>query len=156
MNHHNRSPEATFPTLPMAAIKLLPHRPPMLFVDSLTERFDDEARGLAIIPKNGICFDNGKIFPEFFIEVIAQTMAMANGYDSLIEERPMRDGLLVAIDRFSFLQTASPGTHVQVYIKKTMEFGAVKILHGEIFAGDTLLVEGDLKVWENPGDTNNE
>jgi predicted hotdog family 3-hydroxylacyl-ACP dehydratase len=148
----NQKYQSSAPTLPIEAITLLPHRPPMLFVDSLTERFDDEARGLAVMPGSGICCDEGKIFPEYFIEVIAQTMAMAHGYDALVAGHPMRDGLLVAIDRFSFLHTAASGTRLNVHVKKTMEFGAVKILHGEIYDGETLLVEGDLKVWEAPGE----
>lgn len=142
--------------LPMAAIALIPHRPPMLLIDSLIERSGDEARAIAVMPNSGICFDPEYAMPEYFIEVVAQTMAMANGYDARVVGKQVQDGLLVGVDRFSFKETASGGTLLHVAIKKTMEFGAIKIVHGEIFNGETLLAEGDLKVWEAPGDSKND
>ena len=135
-------------TLPVAADKLVPHRPPMLFVDQLVTRSGDEASATAVMPENGICVEDGRILPEYFIEVVAQTMAMANGYDALAEGRPMRDGMLVGVDRFTFHGSAQAGARLDIYINKTMEFGAVKIIHGEIHSDGTLLVQGDLKVWE--------
>ncbi len=138
-------------TLPMPAIALLPHRPPMLFVDSLLERYGDRAEGTALMPEKGICFDPAHTFPEFFIEVIAQTMAMANGYDALCDDKDVNDGMLVAIDSFVFQNTAPPGARLHIIIEKSFEFGAVKIIHGEVFHGNVLLAQGDIKVWEDLG-----
>ena len=138
-------------TLPMSATALLPHRPPMLFVDRLLERYDDKAGGEAVMPDRGICFDPDQTFPEFFIEVIAQTMAMANGYDALCDGKKANDGMLVGIDSFVFAHTAPPGALLHIVIEKSFEFGAVKIIHGEIFHGDVLLAQGDIKVWEDIG-----
>lgn len=146
---------STDTTLPLKAITLLPHRSPMLFVDSLIERCGDEARGTAVMPGSSIGFDSEYAFPEYFIEVVAQTIAMANGYDVRVIGEPVRNGLLVGIDRFFFKKTAPAGTLLEIAIKKTMEFSAIKIIHGEIFAGKELLVEGDIKVWEDVGETQN-
>ncbi len=139
------------PHLPMAAQSLLPHRPPMLFVDQLLERSGNRARALAKMPEEGICVDDGLVFPEFFIEVVAQAMAMANGYDALCAGSGVNDGMLVGVDSFSFYHTASPGTRLQIDIEKTFEFGPVKIIHGEVFDGEVLLAAGDIKVWEDLG-----
>jgi predicted hotdog family 3-hydroxylacyl-ACP dehydratase len=143
---------STDTALPMEAIALIPHRPPMLFVDSLIDRSDNEAKATAVMPESGICFDPEYAFSEYFIEVVAQAMAMVNGYDAKVAGKKVQDGLLVGVDRFSFKGTAPAGAVLHVAIKKTMEFGAIKIIHGEIFCGETLLVEGDLKVWEAPDD----
>ncbi len=137
--------------LPMAARSLLPHRPPMLFVDQLLERSGNRAKALAEMPVEGICVDDGMVFPEFFIEVVAQAMAMANGYDALRSGSRMNDGMLVGIDSFSFYHTASPGTRLRIEIEKIFEFGTVKIIHGEVFDADVLLASGDIKVWEDLG-----
>lgn len=137
--------------LPMSAIALLPHRPPMLFVDRLLERYGDKAKGEVVMPDRGICFDPDHKFPEFFIEVIAQTMAMANGYDALCDGKNPNDGMLVGIDSFVFAHTAPPGALLHIVIEKSFEFGAVRIIHGEIFHGDVLLAQGDIKVWEDIG-----
>lgn len=143
---------STDTTLPIKAIALIPHRPPMLFVDSLIERSGDEARASAVMPDSGICFDPEYAFPEYFIEVVAQAMAMVNGYDARVAGKKLQDGLLVGVDRFSFTGTAPAGAVLHVAIRKTMEFGAINIVHGEIFCGERLLAEGDLKVWEAPDD----
>lgn len=138
-------------SLPMPADILLPHRPPMLFVDSLLERYGDKAKGGAVMPDRGICYYPGYIFYEFFIEVVAQTMAMANGYDSLCDGREANDGMLVGIDSFVFRDTAPPGTRLHIIVEKTFELGAIKIVHGEVFHGSALLAQGDIKVWEDLG-----
>ncbi len=137
--------------LPMAALSLLPHRPPMLFVDQLLERSGNGAKAMAEMPADGICVDDGSVFPEFFIEVVAQAMAMANGYDALCAGTSMNDGMLVGIDSFTFHHAAAPGTRLVIEIEKTFEFGPVKIIHGEVFDGELLLAAGDIKVWEDLG-----
>lgn len=142
--------------LPMEAIALIPHRRPMLFIDTLIERSGDEARATAVMPDSGICFDPEYAFPEYFIELVAQTMALAKGYDARVAGKKVQDGLLVGVDRFSFRGTAHSGAVLHVTIKKTMEFGAIKMVHGEILCGETLLAEGDLKVWEAPADAKND
>ena len=138
-------------TLPMEAISLLPHRHPMLFVDHLLKRYDDIAEAGAVMPEEGICFDPAQPFFEFFIEVIAQSMAMANGYDALCSGKKMNDGMIVGVDSFAFYTTPAPGTKLHIIIEKSFEFGPVRIIHGEVFDGDLLLAEGDIKVWEDIG-----
>ncbi len=136
--------------LPCPAEKLVPHRPPMLFIDSLLERFGDRATASAVVPEDGICVDPAQgLLPEFLIEVIAQTMAAANGYDALCDGKKNHDGFLVGIDEFAFEATPATGRTIRIEIEKTFEFGAVKIIRGQVFEGDMLLASGTLKVWEN-------
>lgn len=135
----------------MPAIDLLPHREPMLFVNALIERFADKAVGTAVLPASGICINNGTLLPEFFIEIIAQTTAMANGFDSQRSGRVINDGMLVGIDSFQINGCGEAGATLRVCTEKVFAFGAVKIIHGEVFAGDELLASGDIKVWENMG-----
>lgn len=141
--------------LPCPAGKLVPHQPPMLFIDSLIERFDDRATASAVVPQNGICVDHDQgILLEFFIEVIAQTMAATNTYDALCDGKKPQDGFLVGIDEFSFEVAAIEGAAVlgktiRIEIEKTFEFGSVKIIHGQVFDEDVLLASGIIKVWED-------
>ena len=136
--------------LPCPAEKLVPHRPPMLFIDSLLERFGDRATASAIVPDDGICVDPAQgVLPEFFIEVIAQTMAAVNGYDALCDGKKKHDGFLVGIDEFIFEGIPAAGGTIRIEIEKIFEFGAVKIIRGQVFEGDMLLASGTLKVWEN-------
>lgn len=135
----------------MEALPLLPHEPPMLFVDSLVERSGDKAVGMAKMPVSGICFDETDPFSEF-LEIVAQTVAMANGYDALCCGEKMSRGMLVGIDSFSIISKPRPGQSLQIEIEKTFEFGAVKIIHGEVACEGLLVAQGDIKVWEDPGE----
>lgn len=139
-------------TLPINVGLLIPHRPPMLLVEELIERRGDIAKANAVMPESGIFFEETSSFPEFFIEVVAQTVAAAQGYDALVDGESMSGGMLVGIDSFTFHKICAAGTVLTISTELTFTFGAVKIIHGEIFDGDTLLAEGDIKVWENPGE----
>ncbi len=135
--------------LPMAAGSLLPHRPPMLFVENLLLRQGDRASGQAILPLSGIGISQNRLLPEYFIELIAQTAAMANGYDAIVSGEQPANGMLVGIDSFSYLSPGHLGRSVRIDIDKTFEFGAIKVISGEIYDGDELLVTGAIKVWED-------
>jgi len=139
------------PELPLPAELLLPHRPAMLFVESLVRRWDESSSAKAVLPKSGICLSEGRLLPEFFIELVAQATAMANGYDALCAGVVPKNGMLVGVDTFSFPGKAVAGSIVRIETEKTFEFGAVKIIHGDVFAGDELLAAGDIKVWEDLG-----
>lgn len=135
--------------LPHPAEKLLIHRPPMLLIDSLLEREGDSASATASICKDDICFDENKgILPEFFIEIMAQTIAAANGYDCLLENNPPRDGFIVGLDNFHFKTIVADKKSFLIKVIQTMELGPVKIMQGEIFSDDLLIATGEIKVWE--------
>ncbi len=136
--------------LPYPAVKLIIHRSPMLLIDSLIEREGDNAAARAkIIPETLCCDKNRGILPEYFIEIMAQTMAAANGYDFLIKNRSPLDGFIVGLDNFS-LKHSIPAkeTDFVIRIKKTLEFGSMKVMQGEVFTGDISVATGELKVWE--------
>lgn len=137
--------------LPRDGGRYLPHRPPMRFVDRLLERVGERAVGSAVVPAFGICCDGQRLFPEYFVEIVAQTVAMANGYDAALAGTRMRDGMLVGIDAFRFSGSVAAGTELRIVTEKSFSFGAVRIIHGEIFAGDRMVAWGDIKVWEDLG-----
>ncbi|MBW2164233.1 MAG: hypothetical protein JRF43_07295, partial [Deltaproteobacteria bacterium] len=113
-------------SLPLPARLLVPHRPPMLIVNQLLERNEDTALAEAIVPTEGIFLDpQAGLLPEYFIELIAQSIAAINGFDARKENRPPLIGYLVGIDNFSWIDRARPGETLQVSIKKTFEFQAV-------------------------------
>lgn len=140
------------PLLPIKAVELVPHRLPMLFVDRLIMRRGDEAAAIAVMPVEGICVDSAGTFPEFFIEVMAQTAAMANGYDALAANEKANDGMLVGIDSFTYYCSAEPGSEMSIKLLLAFEFGQFKIMNCTIHYEEVLLAEGSIKVWEHSSD----
>jgi len=140
------------PTLPRAAIELVPQRPPMLIVDRLISRdlgvnFSEVE---ALAPVEGIFIDEGNcLLPEYFIELVAQSMAAVNGYDGLVDGGEVGRGFLVGIEDFSWQGTAEPGEFLRIEMEKTFEFGPVTVMAGRVLNGSgDLLATGELKVWE--------
>ncbi len=138
--------------LPQPAASLLPHKPPMLLVDTLLQRNETQSEASAILPTTGIFIHSGRILPEYFIELIAQTAALGNCYDAVADSKKPRDGMLVGIDAFTWPGKPQPGTPVSIKTDICFAFGAIKSIHGQVMAGDCLLATGDIKVWENPGE----
>ncbi len=135
--------------LPQHADTLLPHKPPMLLVEALMEREGSRAVARAALPITGLFVTSGRILPEYFIELIAQTAALGNCYDVLMSKMATRDGMLVGIDSFSWPgQQPQPGSSVHIETDITFTFGAMKVVHGEVYIGKELLAAGDIKVWE--------
>lgn len=138
-------------SLPRPAAELLPHRPPMLFVEALIARHGDRSTVQAVLPTIGICVSDGWLLPEYFIELIAQAAALGSGYDGLCSGKPVHDGMLVGIDGFSSPGLAVPGRTVRIETEITFKFGAIKLIHGEVYDDQKLLAAGDIKVWEDLG-----
>ena len=146
---HDGAEKKTTTNLPQAAASLLPHQPPLLLVETLVERTAHRSVASARLPTTGHFADNGRVVPEYFIELIAQTSALGNCYDAVAGGMARRNGMLVAVDTFSLAGQSQWGERVTIETDVTMSFGAVKSVHGKVFAGKRLLATGDLKVWED-------
>lgn len=135
--------------LPCSAELLLIHRPPMLLIDKLIERQGDDATAIATIsPESMFLNEKNDILCEYFIEIIAQTMAAANGYDHLVRGTQPKDGFLVGLDKFVFHYLPDNKDTFHIKTSKTMAFGSMQIVQGEVFVGDISVAAGELKVWE--------
>jgi 3-hydroxyacyl-[acyl-carrier-protein] dehydratase len=136
-------------SLPLPAQILVPHRPPMLIIHQLLERNEDTALAESMVPTEGIFLDpRAGLLPEYFIELIAQSIATINGFDARKENRPPFTGYLVGIDNFSWIDRALPGETLQIRLKKTFEFQAVTIMEGKVIGPNGLVACGEIKVWE--------
>ena len=133
--------------LPCPADRLVPHRPPMLIVRELLERQGDTALVAAQVPAAGIWVNQGGVLPEYYVELVAQAIAAANGYDALQEGKPPANGFLVGVDEFHWLAAAAPGERLLVTVEKTFEFGAVKIIRGTVRNDAGIKADGEIKVW---------
>ncbi len=137
--------------LPIAARELLQHRPPMLLIDRLLDRDNGRATASAEIGATSIfCTGKNNVLPEYFIEVIAQTMAAANGYDGLAKQSGPKAGFIVGIDGFSLDAQVSAPAEFIITVATTMEFGTMKVMTGEVLLDSTPIASAEVKVWEQP------
>ena len=137
-------------TLPCPAEQLLPHRPPMLLIDNLLQREKDKAVAAAQLTENNIflCGDS-ILLTEYFIELVAQTMAAANGFDALLDRSPVKDGFIVGIEAFSLHHEPQEIGEFRIVAVKDMEFGQMQVIDGVVFIGSTCIASVRLKLWED-------
>ena len=132
---------------PVPAVELVTHRPPMLLVNCLMSR--DEKQGIveATVPESGPMITGRGILPEYLVEILAQSMAVIDGYDSVQAGRQPTGGFLVGLNRFAWSDFPLPGQCLYVTLAKSFEFGPMIIMNGSVMAEDTLMAGGELKVW---------
>jgi len=121
----------------------------MLLVETLAARQGNRATVRAMLPAAGIGVSDGRFMPEYLIELIAQAAAATSGYDALSLGQPARSGMLAGVDGFAFPGRVVPGRVVRIETEEKCAFGAIRLIHGEVFDGDELLAAGDIKVWED-------
>lgn len=148
MTNHEYAREAINPIRPQPAAPLLPHKPPLLVVENLLQRKGSQTEASATLPATGFFIHSGSVLPEYCIELIAQTAALGNCYDAVTQGKAPRDGMLVGIDAFTWSGQPQAGACVSIKTDLRFAFAAITSIHGQIFAKDTLLAAGDMKVWE--------
>jgi len=135
------------PLLPAPAEDLVTHRPPMLLVSSLLQRDETSGRVSATVPVSGPMIHNKRVLDEYLVEIMAQSMAVIDGYDAVIDGKPPSGGFLVGLKHFSVYSLPLPGQSLEITLIKLFEFGPMTIMKGQVESGDTLLADGELKVW---------
>ena len=143
---------ADFPSLPMEAVRLVPHRPPMLLIHELLEKEGSTAAASAVVPADEFFLeedgDHRRLMPEFLVEIMAQGLAAADGMDALERSRPVRDGFLVGIEDFIFYRQPEPGARLRIELEKENEFASIVYFSGRILdESGRLLASGVLKIW---------
>ena len=142
-------PESPAPRLPCPVAGLVPHRSPMLLVHRLLEKEDDRAVVEARAPESGMFVDpDHGVTPEYFVEVIAQAMAAASGFDALQKGAAVGGGFLVGIDECRWSGSAVPGETLRIELEKRFQFEAVTVMAGRVIGRRGCLASTTLKVWE--------
>ncbi len=133
--------------LPAPATSLVTHRPPMLLVSTLLSRKETVGKVSATVPSTGPMVHEGRVLDEYLVEILAQSMAVIDGYDSVIEGKPPSGGFLVGLKQFTIHSLPVPGDQLLITLIKLFEFGPMTIMEGRVSRDDAILAQGELKVW---------
>jgi 3-hydroxyacyl-[acyl-carrier-protein] dehydratase len=139
--------------------KLIPHRPPFLWIDRV-EELEPGVRCVAVkfvdpvIPIFAGHFPAKPILPGvLLIEAMAQTAgvmlgstARQNADKSSAEPSLGGVALLAAVNRFKFLKPVTPGQELRVETKKLTEAGQMALIGGTVWVGEDIVATGELTV----------
>src|ERR1044071_9490379 len=91
--------------MPAALEQLIPHRPPMRWIDALDDCTDTTARARICFTADHFAVSGGAVLETALVESMAQTVAAALGQRSLSSGKTgaANHGLLAAVSRFKIL-----------------------------------------------------
>lgn len=135
--------------LPADAAALVPHKPPMRLVDRLLEVKELESLSEMTVRQDMIFVDeDGFLDGGAYAEIIAQSLAAMEGYQKLGRGEPRQQGLLLGMRNIQVFGRARTGDILRVSVSKIAKYGDFGIVRGEIRNGDTLIANGEVKVWQ--------
>jgi len=130
--------------------KLIPHRPPFLWIDGV-EELEPGAHCLAwkrIEPENPAFaghFPANPVLPGIFlIEAVAQTACVMLA--SAAQPDPDAVPLLAAVNRFKFLKPVKPGQELRIVTRKLTDAGKMAYIEGTVSVAGEVVARGELSV----------
>ncbi len=137
--------------LPAPVASDIPHQPPMRIVDTLLAVGERSAETLTEIrPDMPFVDADGKLDEIMYLEIVAQSIAALNGFRERVNGNRSQ-GYLLGAKSFRVHRSAAVGDVLNVVVRKTAKFGDFGIINGVIRRGETVLAEGDIKVWHTNG-----
>jgi 3-hydroxyacyl-[acyl-carrier-protein] dehydratase len=143
-------------TLDVEQIKtLLPHRPPMLLVEKLTDIvLSESATGYKAVSVNEPFFMGH--FPEralmpgvLIVEAMAQTAGALVVYS--LKGKASSSVYFLTIDQARFRKPVVPGNLLRMPVKKVRQRGPVWKFEGQAFVGDELCAEAQFSAMIHDG-----
>ena len=140
--------------------KLLPHRPPFLFLERLTDIVVNEsAVGHKAVSMNEPHFQGH--FPDYavmpgvlIVEAMAQTAGALVVY-SMGNNSPSRKVYFMTIDKARFRRPVRPGDMLRFPVRATRHRGPVWRFSGEAYVGDELAAEAEFSAMIFDGNDDN-
>jgi 3-hydroxyacyl-[acyl-carrier-protein] dehydratase len=134
--------------LPISAIELIPHRPPLCLIDKLI-RYKNEAGCVTARINMDHPFINmdGILEPIALVEIIAQAYAAIVGYRDLTEGKSVERGFLVGIRKFQILHQVKIGDQLQIDVATIGKFSGFAVADGQKSCNNRIVAEGSIKLW---------
>ena len=136
--------------VPIAAELLLPHRAPMIVIDTLTSVGDGVAEGTAVVRSDSIfAGKDGGVDAVVYVEMIAQMTAAYEAFKEKREGENELKGLFLGARKFEVSGEARVGDVLTIKVSKDAEFSGFAIVQGEVLHGDTMIARGEIKCWHD-------
>lgn len=134
---------------------LLPHKPPMIVVDAVTDAGDSWIESATTVTPAHPLFDarDGGLPGWALIELMAQTIALHAGLNTHAKNTPVRIGYLLGTRRFDLRRALCRADEV-LHVRAEREFidpEGVSAYQCSVSEGDSLIAAAKLTVYQNKG-----
>lgn len=135
-------------SLPLNAANILPHKPPMLLIDSLVLVEDEQAVVTSRFDKNCILAGtSGEIDGVAYAELVAQAYAAFKGYQLAEAGEDIKEGYLVGIRKMKVLGKAFVGDSLTVKVTTVGLLQGFAVVDGIVAHESMTLAEVRLKLY---------
>jgi predicted hotdog family 3-hydroxylacyl-ACP dehydratase len=130
--------------------QLIPHRPPMRFIETLTECTETTAIATACFSETDFGVADGGVLETALVECVAQTVAAAQGQRAQTGHRPftaVANGMLIAVSNFKIHARPPAGKTLQIEVRETRRLGPMLLVAGIITCEGQVMAEGELSLY---------
>lgn len=135
----------------LSVCELIPHRPPLVFVDRILKLEQDMGIGQTLMGCDHYAVIDGRVPVSVQIEAMAQTAAAVMGAQREADSAPAI-GMLVGISKACFDSRVAVDVPVQWHVRLTDRFDAFVFAECSVQQGGKTLAEADLKFYIQPED----
>jgi predicted hotdog family 3-hydroxylacyl-ACP dehydratase len=133
-------------------LQFIPVRYPFVMVDQLSHVDDQSATSNFTITVENIFFENGHFAEAGLLENIAQTVAAANGYNQIRENKKVSGGYIAGVKNFEVFSLPEINDVLITDIVVTGEVFNMTAISGKIVCNGKLVAQGEMKIFSNPTD----
>jgi predicted hotdog family 3-hydroxylacyl-ACP dehydratase len=134
-------------------LNLIPHRPPMVMIDSVEETGEASVRAAKTFAPGDFGTDGEQVIEPVLVECLAQAVAAIQGIEARKTGNAPAAGMLVGIDGFEIKNTAVTGIPIEITVEITRKFGPFAFAEGALAQDGKTLAHGSLKFYIEGGES---
>ena len=145
---HNEKRLQEIVKLPADAKTLMPHKLPMVFIDTLEKVGERTAMAATTVKEDWLFVDkDGYLDAAAYLELIAQAAAALNGFEELNKKSEGFQGFLLGARKLKIFKKARAGDRIEIALFIYASYGDFGIVKAQVIANCELLAEGEVKIW---------
>jgi len=125
---------------------LIPQRRPMQMIDRLVSVSESGAKGCLFIKEDNVFALRGNLSESALIEFIAQTAAAYTGYNSAVNNTPVKEGYIGAVKNLIVHDLPPVPSEIRSEIEVVNEIVGFTIITGKVYLGNKILAECEMRI----------
>jgi len=128
---------------------LLPHRPPMQWIDALIDCDETAARATASFVADHFAANDGQVLETALVECAAQTVAAAKSYRAQTSGQAdlIGTGMLTGVSNFRVHSRPSAGSTLQIEVRELKRLGPMLMVSSTISCDGRPVASGELTLY---------
>lgn len=129
--------------------ELLPHRPPMRWVDALIDCTETTAIATVHIGENHFALRDGALLETSLVECVAQTVAAALGQRMRASGQPgaANQGMLIGVTSFKIVAAPAVGSTLTIETREVKRLGPMLLVAATITSAGQPIASGELSLY---------